>query len=172
MSGAKPETVVELVEVARPGTDADAVRDLFLEYGESLGFSPCFQGFDEELAALPGDYAPPPGCLLLARVGDQTVGCVAVRRLDAGRCEMKRLYVRPACRGKGFGRKLATVAIAAARKADYRSMLLDTLPAMKEARALYLSLGFMACEPYYDNTCAGSDCFELNLQRPVGLGSI
>jgi len=154
---------MEIQSVAGPGADLEAVRKLFVEYAGSLGFSLCFQGFDKELATLPSDYAPPPGCLLLAKEGSEAAGCVAVRRLDAERCEMKRLYVRPAFRGTGLGRKLVATALAAARQAGYRRMVLDTLPSMKEARALYLSLGFIACEPYYDNTCAGSDCFELNL---------
>ncbi len=154
---------MDMLSVAGPGADLEAVRKLFVEYAESLGFSLCFQGYDQELATLPGDYAPPHGCLLLATEGGEAAGCVGVRRLDAERCEMKRLYVRPAFRGTGWGKKLAAAAIAAARKAGYRRMMLDTLPNMKEARALYLSLGFAACEPYYDNACAGSDCFELNL---------
>ncbi|MDP2239424.1 MAG: GNAT family N-acetyltransferase [Burkholderiales bacterium] len=149
--------------VDKLGADLDAVRALFVEYAGSLGFSLCFQGFDQELATLPGDYAPPHGCLLLARAGNEAAGCVGVRRLDAERCEMKRLYVRPALRGTGLGRKLAAAAMAAAREAGYRSMLLDTLHDMREARALYVSFGFSACEPYYDNTCAGSDCFEIVL---------
>ena len=149
--------------VTGEGADLETIRKLFVEYAKSLGFSPCFQGYDQELAALPGDYAPPHGCLLLATEGNEATGCVGVRRLDAGRCEMKRLYVRPAFRGKAEGRKLAAAAIAAARQAGYRRMVLDTLPNMKEARALYLSLGFTACEPYYDNTCIGSDCFEIAL---------
>lgn len=155
--------------VGKPGADLEAVRDLFIEYGASLGFSLCFQGFDQELAALPGEYAPPHGCLLLATEGNEAAGCVGVRRLDAERCEMKRLYVRPAFRGTGLGRKLAAAAIAAARKAGYRSMVLDTLPDMTAARALYAALGFTACAPYYDNTCAGSDCFEIALQDVASL---
>jgi len=153
----------QVVTVGNPGADLDALHGLFVEYAASLGFSLCFQGFDKELATLPGEYAPPHGCLLLARAGNEAAGCVGVRRLDAERCEMKRLYVRPAFRGAGLGRTLAAAAMAAARKAGYRSMLLDTLPNMKEARALYLSLGYAACGPYYDNTCAGSDCFEITL---------
>lgn len=154
---------MDIQSVAVSGADLEAVRKLFVEYAKSLGFSLCFQGFDRELAALPGDYAPPPGCLLLAQEGGEAAGCVGVRGLDAERCEMKRLYVRPAFRGTGLGRKLAATAIAAARQAGYRRMVLDTLPDMKEARALYVSLGFTACEPYYDNACIGSDCFELML---------
>jgi putative acetyltransferase len=154
---------LQLVTVSAPGPELEAVRELFVEYAKSLGFSLCFQGFDRELAALPGDCAPPGGALLLATVGDKVAGCVGVRGLDARRCEMKRLYVRPAFRRTGLGRKLTGAALAAARAAGYRRMYLDTLPAMKEARALYGSLGFTPCAPYYDNSCAGSDCFELEL---------
>lgn len=149
--------------VTAPGTDVDAVRDLFLEYGESLGFKTCFGGFDQELATLPGDYAQPRGCLLLAKEGQEIAGCVGVRPTDETTCEMKRLYVRPQFRGTGLGRKLAEIAISRARDMGYRRVCLDTLPSMKEARPLYASLGFTPCAPYYDNTCAGSDCFELKL---------
>lgn len=155
----------QLVTVAVAGKDLDAVRELFLDYAKSLGFSLCFQGFDQELARLPGDYAPPRGCLLLAKEGEQVVGCVGVRPIGAETCEMKRLYVRPQFRGTGLGRGLAETAIARARAMGYRRMVLDTLPAMKEARALYSSLGFTPCAPYYDNTCAGSDCVELSLEH-------
>lgn len=150
--------------VSGPSADLEAVRKLFVEYAESLGFSLCFQGFDQELATLPGDYAPQ-GCLLLAKQGSEAAGCVGVRRLDAERCEMKRLYVRPEFRGAGLGRRLAEHAIAFARKKGYRSMVLDTLPEMNEARGLYRKLGFVPCAPYYDNACVGSDCFGLVLWR-------
>lgn len=154
---------IELVALGAPGADTDAVRELFVEYAESLGFSLCFQGFDKELATLPGDYAPPRGCLLLAKEGEEVAGCVGVRPIDGATCEMKRLYVRPRFHGAGLGRKLAEATIARARGMGYRRMCLDTLPSMKEARALYASLGFTPCAPYYDNTCVGSDCFELKL---------
>lgn len=154
---------VDVIGVTGPGTDADAVRDLFLEYGESLGFNTCFGGFEQELIALPGDYAQPGGLLLLAKEKGNRAGCVAVRPLDATACEMKRLYVRPAFRGAGLGRRLAEAAVAHARAASYRRICLDTLPNMVEARRLYGSLGFTPCEPYYDNACVGSDCFELSL---------
>jgi ribosomal protein S18 acetylase RimI-like enzyme len=154
---------MSLVAVSRAGSDLDAARDLFLEYAESLGFNTCFGGFDEELAALPGDYVPPRGCLLLAREGANFAGCVGVRPVDQETCEMKRLYVRPRFRGAGLGRALAAAAVVHARALGYRRICLDTLPTMLEARSLYASLGFAPCAPYYNNSCVGSDCFELQL---------
>jgi putative acetyltransferase len=158
----------DLIAVSEAGGDADTVRGLFLEYAQSLGFSLCFQGFDRELALLPGDYVPPRGCLLLAKAGDAAAGCVGVRPLDAGLCEMKRLYVRPAYRGVKLGRRLAEAAVAAARTLGYRAVLLDTLPAMRAARGLYASLGFTPCAAYYDNSAVGSVCLELRLE-PAAL---
>ncbi len=154
---------MDLVEVAAPGPELAAVRDLFLEYAGSLNFSLCFQDFETELEGLPGAYAPPRGILLLAQDGGEAAGCVGVRPLDAGRCEMKRLYVREHHRGSGLGRRLAERAIAFARAAGYRSMLLDTLPQMEAATRLYRELGFARCAPYYDNTPIGSSCLELRL---------
>lgn len=154
---------MEFRVVAAPGADSDAVRGLFLEYAQSLGFSLCFQGFDGELKTLPGAYAPPRGMLLLATVDGGTAGCVGVRPFDEGRCEMKRLYARPQYRGSGLGRQLAQRAITFARTAGYRSMLLDTLPQMAAAVRLYRDLGFVRCAPYYDNRAIVSDCLELEL---------
>lgn len=154
---------MNVILVDQAGGDLDAVRDLFLEYAESLAFNTCFGGFDEELAALPGDYAFP-GCLLLAREGARVAGCVGVRPLDATTCEMRRLYVRPSFRGGGVGRALATEALARARVLGYHRACLETLPTMLEARSLYASLGFRPCAPYYDNSCAGTECFELRLR--------
>ena len=165
MIDSKTARPIEFVTVSAAGTDVDTVRDLFLEYGESLGFNTCFGGLDQELAALPGDYGPPRGCLLLAKEGGGAAGCVGVRPLDESRCEMKRLFVRPRYRRAGMGRRLAETAIARARAMGYRRMFLDTLPTMLEARALYSSLGFTACAPYYDNSCVGSDCLELVLEK-------
>jgi len=150
-----------IVPVGKPGADLDAVRDLFVEYGASLDSSLCLQGFDQELATLPGAYAPPRGILLLAKQCGEAAGCVAVRPLDDQRCEMKRLYVRPEFQGTGLGRRLAERAIDFARSCGYHSIALDTLPDMHAARALYGKLGFRPCAPYYDNSSIGSDCFEL-----------
>ncbi len=154
---------MDIVEVAAPGPELAAVRDLFLEYAGSLNFSLCFQDFETELEGLPGAYAPPRGILLLAQDGGENAACVGVRPHDAGRCEMKRLYVRGQYRGSGLGRRLAERAIAFAREAGYRSMLLDTLPQMAAAVRLYRELGFAPCAPYYDNTPIGSSCLELRL---------
>ena len=154
---------MDIVTVAAPGAELDAVHDLFLEYAGSLNFNLCFQDFDTEIEGLPGRYAPPAGTLLLARANDDVAGCVGVRPLDAGRCEMKRLYVREAFRGTGLGRVLAEQAIAFARGAGYRRMVLDTLPQMTAATRIYRALGFARCAPYYDNTPINSTCLELVL---------
>ena len=163
MAGLITATKIEFITVSAAGIDADTVRDLFLEYGESLGFNTCFGGLDQEMVTLPGDYAPPRGCLLLAKESGNAAGCVGVRPLDESRCEMKRLFVRPRYRRGGLGHGLTETAIMRARAMGYRRMFLETLPTMLEARALYASLRFTACAPYYDNSCVGSDCFELEL---------
>lgn len=154
---------MDIIEVASPGPEMAAVRDLFLEYAGSLNFSLCFQDFETELEGLPGTYAPPRGTLLLAQANGEAAACVGVRPLDEERCEMKRLYVRGQYRGTGLGRRLAERAITFAREAGYRSMLLDTLPQMERATHLYRELGFVRCAPYYDNTPIGSSCMELRL---------
>lgn len=154
---------MDIVSVETPGTDLDTVRDLFLEYTGSLNFNLCFQDFDTEIEGLPGRYAPPAGTLLLARAGSDVAGCIGVRPLDTGRCEMKRLYVRGPYRGTGLGRRLAEQAITFARSAGYARMVLDTLPQMMSATRLYRELGFVRCAPYYDNTPINSTCLELVL---------
>jgi putative acetyltransferase len=143
--------------------DVEAVRMLFLEYQESLGVDLCFQGFDRELVELPGDYTPPGGRLLVARDGGAAVACVALRRLDAATCEMKRLYVQPSHRGLGLGRALAEAVISEAGTIGYRRMRLDTLPSMTEAAILYGRLGFRDIEPYYENPVAGTRFLQLEL---------
>jgi putative acetyltransferase len=139
-------------------------RELFLEYAQSLGFSLCFQSFDQELARLPGDYAPPDGRLLLAEYEGQLAGCVALHKLEPGICEMKRLYLRPQFRGKGLGRALADAIIAEARSSGYQRMRLDTIePIMKDAVAMYRQFGFQEIAPYRPNPIAGAKYMELFL---------
>jgi GNAT superfamily N-acetyltransferase len=143
--------------------DVAAARQLFLEYAQGLGFSLCFQGFEAELAGLPGAYAPPKGCLLLARDGTGWAGCVALRPFGDGTAEIKRLYVRPARRGGGLGRRLAEAVLAEAERLGYPAVRLDTTEAMAAARALYASLGFVPAALYYPNPQPGIDCFEKRL---------
>ena len=139
-------------------------RELLLEYAQSLGFSLCFQGFDKELAALPGDYAPPDGRLLLAEFEAQLAGCVALHKLEGTICEMKRLYLRQQFRGKGLGRALAETVIAEARAIGYKHMRLDTVePIMKDAVAMYRRLGFKEIAPYRPNPIEGAMYMELQL---------
>ena len=128
-------------------------RALFLEYAQWLDVDLCFQGFDAELAGLPGDYAPPRGRLLLAGMDDRAFGCIALRPIDAASRtgEVKRLYVQPAQRGQRWGRRLGEALVAEARAIGYHVLKLDTLAWMTAARALYAELGFRECAPYYEN---------------------
>lgn len=142
-----------------------AARTLFKEYAASLSFSLCFQGFDDELKNLPGDYSRPSGDLLLAIVAGRPAGCAALRRIDARTGELKRLYACPEFRGQGVGRLLTLGIIESAREAGYQRLRLDTVGSMTEARALYQSLGFYIIEPYRVNPAGagGAICMELSL---------
>jgi GNAT superfamily N-acetyltransferase len=140
------------------------VRALLREYEAWTGVDLCFQGFEAELAGLPGDYAPArDGALLVLDGEDSLAGCVGVRRLDATTCELKRLYLRPAARGGGRGRALLEAAVDRARTLGYRSMRLDTLPVMDAAQALYRAQGFVEIAPYRENPVPGARYFELDL---------
>jgi putative acetyltransferase len=152
-----------LAQAESPAQIAQA-RELFLEYGKSLGFSLCFQSFDQELAGLPGDYSPPDGRLLLAEYERQLAGCAALHKLEPEICEMKRLYLRPQFRGKGVGLALAQTIIAEARDIGYGRMRLDTVePIMKDAVAMYRRLGFKEIAPYRSNPIEGAMYMELKL---------
>lgn len=157
------------VQLLQPATATDLLdrRTLFHEYASSLNVDLCFQGFDEELANLPGEYADPRGALLLAWVDGAPAGCVALRPLDSSdytnSAEMKRLYVRKAFRGLGIGRQLTEAILEAAHNAGYACVLLDTLDEMESARALYEDLGFEEIPPYYHNPHAGAHYLKVDI---------
>lgn len=148
---------------ASTAQDVEDVRLLFGEYSALVAEALCFQNFDQELAALPGAYAAPGGVLLIARDGDELAGCVALRGIDAETGEMKRMFVREKFRGSGLGRRLAAEVIEAAKQRKYRRMVLDTLPKLQTAIALYRDLGFRETGPYLACPTPGALCFELRL---------
>ena len=166
LSAQAPELQVEQAVTAE---QIAQVRELFLEYACSLSFNLCFQSFDQELAGLPGDYAPPQGRLLLLTSEGQTVGCVALHKLTADACEMKRLYVRPQFRGTGLGKALTERIIGDAREIGYKRLRLDTVePVMRTAVAMYRELGFYEIAPYRENPIEGALYMELELRTPSG----
>jgi putative acetyltransferase len=142
-----------------------SIRSLFREYADWLKVDFCFEGFEAELASLPGNYAPSRGgALLLARRADEDAGCVALRELEPGVCEMKRLWVRPAHRGSGLGAQLVEAVLGRATASGYRTMRLDTLTRMDHAQRLYAKLGFHTVPPYYDNPLADAIYLEKALR--------
>jgi len=148
---------------AKTDRDWEIASDLFVEYAESLDFDLRFQSVDAELSDLRRQYSPPTGCMLLAQNGLRTVGCVALRDLGDGVCEMKRLYVMPEARGLGYGRRLVLGIIEEARERNYDRIRLDTVPEMRVARSLYSELGFRSIEPYRQDPVAGAEFLELHL---------
>src|ERR1041384_6567635 len=154
------------ISEARWPDDRAILETLLREYVASLAEDISFQNVDDELASLPGKYARPTGVVLIARDADQAAGAVAYRMVEPGVCEMKRLYVRPAWRGRDLGRELAHELIEDARARGYRTMLLDTLASMGAARTLYRDLGFVPVAPYYDNPLPGVMYMALELNEP------
>ena len=150
---------------AKSSESVEAAEALFREYASTLDFDLSFQHFDDEMKTFPIQYSPPSGCLLLAYEDETVAGCVGLRMLDEGICEMKRLYVRPEFRGKGIGRALVLNVIDRGRKLGYGRMRLDTVPSMHEAIALYESFGFKQIPQYRDNPVPGALYFELQLRE-------
>jgi len=158
-------TAVRLVRAATPLEWAQA-RRLIEAYAESLGVDLCFQNFDQEIEHLPGHYGPPRGAMLLAVEGEEVLGCVGLRPHDESTGEVKRLYVTPGARGRDIGRTLALGVVQAAREHGYRRLVLDTLPSMHAAQALYGSLGFRPIDAYRHNPVPGAAFMELTLNAP------
>jgi putative acetyltransferase len=161
-----PEPIIR--RVAQEDSDLNHARHMFRsyaeEFAESIAESLCFQGFDAEVAGLPGRYAAPTGCLLLSLDNEIPIGCVAMRDLGGGTCEMKRLYVSPAGRGRGVGRQLVSEIILMAEQAGFRRMVLDTLPEMDRAITLYREFGFVEIAPYWSNPVDRAIYFERSLE--------
>ena len=156
---------LELIQV-ESGPALDDLRRLFREYAQSLNFNLCFESFEDELRQLPGAYSPPSGRLLLSRVDGELAGCVAIRRLEPRVCEMKRLYVRPAFRGRKLGLQMVNRLVREAREAGYSAMRLDTIAgAMDNAITLYRSVGFREIAPYSANPIEGAIYMELDLDN-------
>src|SRR5262249_44523057 len=149
--------------VAVTSDSLDQVRCLFEEYWASFGFTPCFQSFGDEVATLPGAYAPPDGRLALALHQGEPAGCAAFRRFDSDRCEAKRLYVCPQFRGLGIGRALLKWIIAEARAAGYREIVGDTMPVMERALEMYARAGFDRTEPYSSSPTPGAIFLRMRL---------
>jgi ribosomal protein S18 acetylase RimI-like enzyme len=156
------------IDECGPGADVARVRELFLEYQDAIGVSLAFQGFDEELASLPGAYAPPKGALLIAVQDGVAAGCIALRPLGDGEAEIKRLYVRPAFRGSGLGERLVQAVSERARSAGYRALRLDTLASMGAAMRLYERLGFAETAAYHEAIRPGMRFFRKPLAEPGG----
>lgn len=160
----KAQRVMLRIFKAKMKEDIEIARGLFVEYVDSLEFDLNFQNFEEELANLPGEYAEPAGCLLLAEYQGKAAGCVALRKINNNICEGKRLYVKPEFRGLKIGRKLVEALIAEARKMGYKFMRGDTVASMKAANHLYTSLGFYEIEPYRYNPLEDAIFLELKLE--------
>lgn len=154
--------MIRIIPATRP-SEVEQVKALVVEYVEGLGLDLGFQDIEAELSEFPGEYAPPEGRLLLAMSGEEAAGCVGLRPLEPGLCEMKRLYVRTGYRGHGVGAQLARAVIREAHELGYAAMRLDTLPSMKAAIGMYRELGFQPIEPYYRNPIEGALFFELKL---------
>jgi len=161
----EPQNSKTMTRIIHATTQAHflSVHELFVQYADSLRFDLEFQGFSRELAELPGDYASPGGCILLADGAGDYAGCVALRPLQDKICEMKRLYVTPEYQGRGIGRALARSVIGEARKKGYQKMRLDTIESMKAAQKLYFSLGFKTIEAYCYNPLDNPSFMELEL---------
>lgn len=155
-----------MVSIVEANTDEliAKAKALFKAYAASLDFDLCFQNFDQEMKEFPRQYSPPAGCLFLAVENNTAFGCIGLRRFDDQTCEMKRLYIKPEFRGTGAGRLLVDIVIKSAKLLNYKAMRLDTLPSMKRATNLYISLGFRRIEPYRHNPIKGTVYMELDLK--------
>ncbi|HKY22841.1 MAG TPA: GNAT family N-acetyltransferase [Vicinamibacterales bacterium] len=165
------ETVTPQILEATTSDDFALARELFEEYATALQVDLCFQNFSAELQSLPAMYGPPAGALLIARDGEAVAGCVGLRPLRSEICEMKRLYVRPAFRGRHLGRRLAVAVATKARQLGYHTMVLDTLASMQAAHTLYVSMGFRPAESYYANPLPDVKYLALDLQRVIDPSS-